>query len=150
MTTFYKQILRFGVTGVSNTLIDFGLFNVLIFFSGVHEGWQLGLINLVSMGLAATNSYVMNRNWTFNLAEKQNNQPVVKFIISTSLGMLINSLVIAAVSSLAHWVPFSIYLVLNVGKLLGAVFSSTWNFLIYRHWVFKPSKPPERYLDERD
>ncbi|MGE5422046.1 MAG: glycosyltransferase, partial [Ignavibacteriales bacterium] len=37
---------------------------------------------------------------------------------------------------LVSLLPVSNLLILNGGKLLGAVFSTTWNFVTYRHWVF--------------
>lgn len=158
MTSLYKQVFRFGVTGVTNTFIDFGLFNMLVYFSEIHDGWQIGLINIFSIGLAATNSYLMNRHWTFKSEKDGSDQAVAKFIIATGLGMLINSLVVTAMASLAHWIPVSVYFVLNAGKLLGAVFSSTWNFLAYRYWVFKSTETwprsedifPELYNRPRD
>jgi len=139
MVSLQRQVLRFGITGVVNTLIDFGLFNILIFISGIHSGWQLGLINFFSVGVAVTNSYLMNRSWTFQSTEGKHRQQAAKFIIASGIGMFINSLAVTAISALAPWLPVSIYLVLNAGKLLGAVFSSTWNFVIYRIWVFKSS-----------
>ncbi|MDD4801644.1 MAG: glycosyltransferase [Syntrophomonas sp.] len=138
MDSLYRQIFRFGVTGFINTIIDYGLFNMLVYITGIHEGWRIGLINMLAVGLAATNSYLMNRNWTFISDQQRSEQPVLKFVIASTLGMLINSLVVTGVSYLSPWMHVSVYLVLNGGKILGACFSSTWNFVLYRYWVFKP------------
>lgn len=54
------QIIRFSLTGLVNTLVDFGLFNLLLYGSRVEEGWWLLLFNLLATGGAALNSYFMN------------------------------------------------------------------------------------------
>jgi hypothetical protein len=51
--------------------------------------------------------------------------------------MIINSLAVTSIAALGHTLPVSIYLLLNTGKVVGAVFSSTWNFIAYRKWVFQ-------------
>jgi len=143
MVSLYNQLFRFGVAGIINALIDFGLFNLLVYISGIHGGWYLVLINIFSVGIAAVNSYMLNRHWTFHTANKYHNEPIAKFIVATSLGALINTLVVSVVSLLVPVVPLYPYLLLNIGKLLGVFFSSAWNFLVYRHWVFVANLQPD-------
>ncbi|MEN6460090.1 MAG: glycosyltransferase, partial [Syntrophomonas sp.] len=134
-----QQLLKFGATGVLNTLIDFGVFNLLVAITGITSGWEVGLLNGIALALAATNSYVFNRNWTFNTNREYQNEQVQRFIIATLIGMFINSSIVTAVSAFITWVPVSALIILNGGKLLGAAASSTWNFLTYRNLVFKAS-----------
>lgn len=136
MKTLIQQILKFGVTGVINTIIDFGIFNLLIAGTGIRSGWPLGLINVLAVALAATNSYFMNRTWTFRADSNQHTRQIFKFVTVTTVGMLINSAVLMGISSLSSIVPISLFVVLNAGKVLGAIFSATWNFIAYRQWVF--------------
>lgn len=136
MKLLIGQILKFGVTGIINTLIDFGIFNLLVALTGIQAGWSLGLVNILAISAAATNSYFLNRTWTFNAGSEQHNQQIIRFIIATAIGMLINSMVLMAVSSVSSLFPVSIIVLLNTGKVLGAVFSAAWNFAAYRQWVF--------------
>lgn len=136
MANIYTQITRFGFTGILNTCIDYGIFNILVVTTGINSGWQLGLINLLAVGTAAANSYFMNRKWTFS--SRDNNIPgeLSRFALATGLGMIINSLLVVAVSGWASRLPLSLFIILNAGKLLGALFSAIWNFVLYRQWVF--------------
>ncbi|NSW81928.1 MAG: glycosyltransferase [Syntrophothermus sp.] len=143
MRDLCRQLVRFSITGVVNTLIDFGLFNILVFFTGARDGWQVGLINIVAVGVAAANSYFMNRRWTFQTRGKHETKEIVRFIPATIVGMLINSAVVSGISALVYWIPLPVYIVLNTGKLLGTVFSATWNFMVYRLWVFVSTETDE-------
>ncbi|MDD3022823.1 MAG: glycosyltransferase, partial [Syntrophomonadaceae bacterium] len=140
MTNIFTQLTRFGVTGLINTIIDYGLFNVLVFTTGISSGWQLGLINLLAVGAAASNSYYMNRQWTFSSREENIRKELGRFALVTVLGSIFNSLIVVGVSGLAQWLPISLFIVLNAGKLIGALFSALWNFLFYRQWVFSSEK----------
>ncbi|HEX3011778.1 MAG TPA: glycosyltransferase [Syntrophomonadaceae bacterium] len=135
MNKLYKQIIKFGITGIMNTLVDFGLFNLLILLTGIHSSWRLGLLNTIAVSAAMLNSYLMNSKWTFNRKDHTNNS-TARFIMISIVGMLINSLIVTVVSSLSGYLPFSIYVIINAGKIVGALFSSTWNFIGYRNWVF--------------
>lgn len=134
-----RQLLKFGATGLLNTLIDFGVFNLLVAVTGITSGWQVGAINAIALAVAATNSYIFNRRWTFNTEPQKLNNRVFRFIMATLVGMFINSSIVAAVSALAVQVPVSAIIILNGGKVAAAAVSSTWNFLSYRNWVFKAS-----------
>lgn len=136
MNKLLEQIFKFGITGLVNTIIDFGLFNLLVAMTGIHSGWQVGLLNAAAVTAAMINSYLMNRRWTFNEISHSRNS-LMRFVLASIIGILINSLVVTAVSNLCRSLPLSIYLVLNAGKIIGAILSSTWNFIAYRNWVFQ-------------
>jgi glycosyltransferase involved in cell wall biosynthesis/putative flippase GtrA len=135
-----KQILKFGIIGIVNTLIDFGLFNLLVALTGIHSGWQVGLLNVVAVITAMTNSFLLNRQWTFYDRDRNTGHSLLRFAVVSSIGILINSLAVAGVALFASSLPVSIYIILNVGKIIGALFSSTWNFIAYRNWVFPTTK----------
>jgi glycosyltransferase involved in cell wall biosynthesis/putative flippase GtrA len=132
----FNQLLKFGATGLLNTVIDLVIFNLLVAVTGFQTGWPLGLINILAISTAATNSYLMNCTWTFQARTHKHQGQITKFIAATSIGMLLNSVVIMAASTMAPLFPFSIFFVLNAGKIAGAILSATWNFLSYRYWVF--------------
>lgn len=140
MNKHFKQILKFGIIGLVNTLIDFGLFNLLVTLTGIHNGWQVGLLNVIAVITAMTNSFLLNRQWTFYDRDRNTGHSLLRFAVVSSIGILINSLVVAGVALFASSLPVSIYIILNVGKIIGALFSSTWNFIAYRNWVFPTMK----------
>lgn len=136
MYKLWKQILKFGITGVVNTLIDFGLFNLFMLITGIYKGWPIFLFSAFSVAAAILNSYFMNRKWTFDSQQERVASEMGRFLLVSIVGMLINSLMATGVTALGTWAPVSIYLLPNIGKGMGAVLSATWNFLAYRYWVF--------------
>lgn len=140
MRNWQKQLIKFGLIGVLNTAVDFGVFNVLIFVTGIHAGWGAGLINMFAVTVAAINSYFLNRNWTFMASTRERHLQFIRFGVATAFGMLINSLTVVVVAEEFSTVLFSTYVILNGGKVLGAIFSATSNFLLYRTWVFREDK----------
>ena len=57
-----KKILKFGVTGVMNTAVDFVVYTVLVSVCGM----GLYVSQMISYCCGMLNSYVINRKWTFD------------------------------------------------------------------------------------
>ncbi|MGE5453999.1 MAG: glycosyltransferase, partial [Methylocystaceae bacterium] len=136
LRSIYQQVFRFGITGLVNTAIDFILFNLLIIGTGFNSPGQVAIINAISVTVAACNSYLMNRYWTFAARNPVARMHVGRFVIATAIGMIINTTVVTGIGYLTTWLPLSTYLLLNISKLGGAVLSASWNFVVYRSWVF--------------
>lgn len=124
-----RQLVRFIAVGVANTLTDFGLFNLLLLLTGA-RGSTLILLNAISITLAAAQSFILHRHWTFSSQERSGS--LGRFALATSSGIALNSLVVLGVVGLGLPSLWAI----NGGKLLGAIFSASWNFLWYKYWVF--------------
>ncbi|WP_054692342.1 glycosyltransferase [Syntrophomonas palmitatica] len=131
------QLLRFGLTGLINTLMDFGIFNILLFFTGAASSLAIGLINIVAIGMAAVNSYFLNQCFTFQTKTKSHFSQGLRFAAATIMGLFINTLVVIFATHNLHLFPYPNYIVLNLSKILGAILSASWNFLTYRFWVFQ-------------
>lgn len=131
-----QQLLRFLITGLINTIIDFGVFNLLIILSGARSSTAIALINTLAVALAVTNSFILNRNWTFPVYNRKKGQ-IQRFIIASLIGILINSATVTLLSNLHLLAAFAPLLVLNAAKIIAALLSTSWNFLAYRNWVFR-------------
>ncbi|MGE5421757.1 MAG: GtrA family protein, partial [Ignavibacteriales bacterium] len=90
------QLYRFGIVGLLNTFIDYGLFNIVILLTEVEGGVKIGLLNLFCVALAATNSYYFNRTWTFEADRENYSTQIRRFVIATGIGIIINSTVVSA------------------------------------------------------
>jgi len=55
------QFVKFGIVGVSNTLLAFGTYTVLLKVFGV---WYLAA-SAIGFALGAVNGFLLNRRWTF-------------------------------------------------------------------------------------
>ena len=129
----FRQIGRFAVVGILNTVLDFAVFNVLISISGIAEGPLATTFKGVSFIIAVANSYYWNKYWTFNFKEKVSKEFLQFFVVSI-IGFSLNigafSLVVNAIGSGgAVWA--------NIGALAGTLTGLVWNFLGYKFIVFK-------------
>lgn len=139
------QFLKFGVVGALNTLVDLGVFNLLIFLFGLVHGPLFVGFKAISFVVAVTNSYFMNKHLVFNtrgalnFTEKGRGAEFSLFLIVSVVGLLLNVLVSYVVfmagKTLAPEVSY--YLFANTGAILGSGVVMLWNFLGYKFFVFK-------------
>ena len=55
------QLVKFGIVGVSNTLLTFAVYTLLLKAFGV---WYLAA-SAIGFAVGATNGFLLNRRWTF-------------------------------------------------------------------------------------
>lgn len=133
------QVAKFGLVGVLNTAIDFGVLNILIFATGFTRGLPLAALNVVSFTTALVNSYWWNKRWVFEGrgGGKETTQ-FLEFIIISVLAALISS---GIIGGLTTYIPPSLGLSAaqwaNAAKAVAVVFSFVWNFLGYKFIVFR-------------
>jgi putative flippase GtrA len=60
-TPVLVQFVKFGIVGVSNTLLTFIVYTLLLKVFGV---WYLAA-SAIGFGVGATNGFLLNRRWTF-------------------------------------------------------------------------------------
>src|SRR5271169_2227468 len=60
-TPVFVQFVKFGIVGISNTLITFAVYTLLL---KVFNVWYL-IASAIGFILGATNGFLLNRAWTF-------------------------------------------------------------------------------------
>lgn len=129
------QVAKFGLVGVLNTSIDFGILNALMLLTGFTAGEGLGLINVPSFSAAIVNSYFWNRKWVFEKAKKGDFRV---FATITVIALLINTGILYTITK---FVPpqfgLSPILWATLAKAFATGFSMVWNFTGYKLIVFK-------------
>ena len=153
-----KQIGKFTVVGIANTVIDITILNILVLVLHFNTqiqifGFSYLVANFISVTIAMINSYLLNKYWTFKSKEKKNlTQEVIKFFFITIIGMYaIHQLVFNFLNIYwlwpTHFIVNIFHLIgvisldnlisLNFAKFLAILVSLTWNFIFYKIWVFK-------------
>ena len=122
----HKQIVKFAVVGVANTLIEFSIFLLLLYVAS----WNLLMSNTTAYAFALINSFLMNRYWTFSGKNKH-----VHWSRQFPLFLAV-SLIGLGLSNLTVWVYAlgSHPAIAKMGSIMTVFF---WNFWSSRRFVFK-------------
>ena len=118
------SIIKFGIIGISNTLINW----IIFFLLNLVEVNYI-LANIIAYSLATINSYIWNSKWVF----KYNNEKLVsslKFIIVNLVGLILNTIIL-----------FILVDMFNINKIISLVMATgvvmIINYISNRLWVFK-------------
>jgi putative flippase GtrA len=153
-----KQGAKFGLVGVSNTLIDFTLFQLVTTLLSVPLA-QVYLVKYLSGSVAMINSFYWNRRWVFK-SKAAVGTSGVKFLVSTLVSVwAIQPFMVHTFSATAAGVAFSAFwfhfaqaigvvgllphtltqpfVIKTVAFGMGVVGSAIWNFTMYKLWAFK-------------
>ncbi len=119
------KVIRFGLVGVINTLLDLVLFSVLV------QGGGLGVApaNVLSYGTGILSSFFLNRNWTFKDRSRGKAflRSLVIFIGVNLLGLAFSTLLVLLFSTMIDEI---------LAKILSVPLVFCWNFLTSRYLVF--------------
>jgi len=153
-----QQVGRFAAVGVLNTLLDYVLFLTLtkLFRMPLEQVW---IAKLLSGATAMVSSFYLNRTWVFRGAGEPLRQ-AAKFVVTTVTGVfVVQTSLTQLFSSVYPQLGILLHHVLTrtgataampnaltpattiktVAFAMATAVSMTFNFLVYRFWVF-PSR----------
>jgi|GEM_PF-70648 len=133
------QAGKFITVGISNTLIDWGVLNLLILITGIPAGLFYSVFKGASFLIAVINSYFWNKFWTFKKREiEKPGREFLQFLAISAIGMGINVGVASfVVNVIGPQAGISLKAWATVGAAIATIFAMVWNFLGYKFIVFK-------------
>jgi putative flippase GtrA len=123
------QFVKFGIVGVSNTLIFFLVYTLLLKAFGV---WYVAASG-IGFAVGAINGFLWNRAWTFKGHVGDALTPVRWFVVQTS-GLLVNL-------GLVYLFVDGAGLDELVGQAVTIVIVTVLTFLANRAWTFRGHTP---------
>jgi len=121
------QFVKFGIVGVSNTLLTFIVYTLLLKVFGV---WYL-IASAIGFTVGATNGFLLNRRWTFADHVGDSLTPV-RWAVVQGGGLAINEVLLYLFVDGA-----------NLDKLLAQAFATAvvtiTTFFVNRAWTFRTS-----------
>ncbi len=134
-----SQFSRFVAVGLVNTAIDFAVLNILSLTTGIYAGTGLIVLNSIAFLAAVTNSYFMNKYWTFGVRDGAQTAEVSKFLSVSLVGLVINSGIVYGITTFLVLPLPQITPALweNFAKAVATGVSLIWNFIGYKLFVFK-------------
>lgn len=125
-----KQFIKYSITGVLNTLTDFlvyfGLTRLFAWFAHYYL-----VANGISFTMAVTQSFFINKYWTFRFLDKKNlHFQYLKFFLVNIFTLTVNQLIL-------YWLVDVLEVYDLYAKILLVISSVIINFTLIKFWVFK-------------
>lgn len=119
------RAVKFGLTGVANTLVDYLVFTVLVILNV-----NVYFSQICSFSAGMLNSYLVNRRWTFQSKQRFFSLQIVKFILANLSVLAVSMLLLKLFIDFAGWPVL-------IAKLGAVCITMVLNFIISRLWVFR-------------
>lgn len=129
-----KQFIKFGMVGVTNTLLSYGInVGVLYLLRDKALAYDYVIANIVAFLLSVLWSFYWNNRLVFDSKQGWNN--ILKALLKTYISYGVTGIILNNILSFI-WIH-----VLGVSKLIAPlinlVFSVPINFLLNKYWAFK-------------
>ena len=125
LQALFKQFVKFGIIGISNTLLSLGIYYALVFL-----GLHYILSHVVAFAFSVLNAYYWNNKYVFTAEET--NKARLLFKVYASYGMTF---------LLSTGTLFLMVDVIGISDLVAPVinlfFTVPTNFLLMKFWAFK-------------
>ncbi len=119
------QFVKFGIVGVSNTLLTLAVYTVLLKVFGV---WYLAA-SAIGFAVGATNGFLLNRRWTFREHVGDALTPVRWGVVQTG-GLGINE-------ALLYLLVHDGHLDKLVAQVCATAVVTVTTFIVNRAWTFR-------------
>lgn len=138
---FFWQFTKFSAVGSLNAVLDFGLLNLLSFIFKIYAGPMLAIFNIFSVAISMTNSYLMNKFWSFQSKKPVTKKEFLRFFFVSLITISVNTLVVYFLTtSISAPGSLSKEVWENIAKLVAVPVTLVFNFCGYKFIVFKEEK----------
>jgi len=136
---FFNQFGKYAAIGFTNFVIDTGVVNLLIAFSGIASGVGFSIFKSLSFIVAVTHSYIWNRLWVFSAeGGSEWKKEFIKFMTVNLVAITVN---VGVASFVVNYVDpiygFDPKTWANVGVVVGSAVSLVFSFVGFKLVVFK-------------
>lgn len=130
MREWLSQAVKFGMVGVINTLVDYGVFWLLNHWLPYHGA------KVISYCCGMISSFILNRRFTFGDREAVTAVKGAKFVLVNLLSLLVSLGVITLCVEVFHIQE-------SIANIISTPFSMAVNFVCNKLFVFASSKKEE-------
>ena len=126
--TVRKEVGGFLVVGVLAVIIDFALFNGLLW-----AGWKVWAANAVALFVSMTFAFIGNYKWTFAHREVKSLWHAYAAFAGINLAA-VAFIEVVVVTVEVLWAPGALWL--NFAKAVATAVATVVRFFAYKKWVF--------------
>lgn len=135
----FFQLGKYGVIGVLNTLLNAGIYNLLIFLTNVASGLIIDLFFIVAFVITVTNSFFWNRYWAFGRTgtETVGKDAFQFFFVSTIVAIVNIGILHVIVNVIGAPAGMDLKIWANIALAFTIITAFFGNFFGYKFIVFK-------------
>jgi putative flippase GtrA len=144
MEKHWHEVLRYVAAAIANTLTNAGIFNLLMFATGITRGYAIIFFSIISYAIGITQAFLINKHWVFKHRQPATARVYGSFLIVTLLmsGVGIGLLYVAtSVIGAPPGISGTLWANLAIIAILPITFIG--NFLGNKLLVFRPQARTE-------
>ncbi|MFL5664960.1 MAG: glycosyltransferase [Ktedonobacteraceae bacterium] len=145
-TSLLRQMLRFGMVGGLNTLVDLLILNGLLLLFPTTSTLMLLAYNSLAYSLGAVNSFLLNKYWTFGFRQRTTRRELIRFTLTTLCGIGWSTLILWLASRVLHPLLVNTTVWANASKAFAIVGTALISYLGMYLWVFVSKAQKEQTL----
>lgn len=136
------RFLKFSFVGVTGTIVDFGIMNLMRLVFNLPLVWAQG----ISFSCAVINNFIWNRYWTYPESKKEAvTKQLVQFSIISVIGLVIRTPLVPWLDKIllnyldANNISLPIENLVvsqNVALAISVGIVTLWNYFANRYWTF--------------
>ena len=130
------QVLRFGLVGGLNTIVDLLILNMLLLLIPTSSTRMILIYSAIAYSLGAVNSFLLNKYWTFGYRQRTTWREVVRFIVTTLCGIGWSSIILWLASNALHPLLINATIWANASKVIAISGTALISYLGMSLWVF--------------
>ncbi|QSO47228.1 GtrA family protein [Alicyclobacillus mengziensis] len=136
---FVHRYTRFLVIGFLNAVIDLLILNGLLLLSP-KDAFHIFIDNTIAVICAITNSYFLNRRFTFRDVAARDAKETARFFVQAFVNLVLNDAIAVFFSTyLIFSKSIPVFVSSNISKGLAMFISSSMSYFMMRYMVFRPS-----------
>lgn len=124
---FVWQFVKFGLVGVSNTLISLAVYYAVVLLFGVE---QYILANTLGFVISVINAYIWNSKFVFQKEDRKHGKSFIKVFVSYGSTFLLGT---GFLFVLVHYWNVSEM----IAPIINLLLTIPLNFLLNKFWAFK-------------
>lgn len=142
MKKLLEQIVKFGVVGIIATIVDWGIYAVLVPIHGASSGlsdlmdiktWET-VCAIISFSVSVVVNYIASMKYVFERRDDMSRlREFTIFLILSIIGLVINICIIRGLHDIQKvfetWPTFFAYFAYMVPKVIATVIVLVWNFV---------------------
>ena len=136
------RFLKFAFVGVTGTIVDFGVMNLMRIVVGLPLVWS----QAISFSVAVINNFLWNRYWTYpDSRSKAPYRQLLQFVLINLVGIIVRTslvtwfdkLILNFLDKSNFTLPLENYIISQNVALTGAIaIVLLWNFFANRYWTY--------------